>query len=87
MLNNEYDCDAVVYTTISSVLVINLFLIVCARYEILRGFHEMVSCITFNFTAYCLIVTARYRDRNAYSQPFVSPKLSESHFSPGLPIS
>ena len=34
----------------------------------------MVRRIKCNFAAYCLIVTARYRDRNADSQPFMSPK-------------
>ena len=47
---------------------------VCAGYEILWEFQEMVRRIKCNFAAYCLIVTARYRDRNAESQPFMSPK-------------
>ena len=41
----------------------------CAVYEILWEFQEVVRRIRCNFAAYCLVVTARYRDRNAVSQP------------------
>ena len=47
---------------------------VCAGYKILWEFQEMVRRIKCNFAGYCLIVTARYSDRNAESQPIMSPK-------------
>ena len=47
---------------------------VCAGYKILWEFQEMVRRIKCNFVTYCLIVTARYSDRNAESQHFMSPK-------------
>ena len=41
----------------------------CAVYEILWEFQEVVRRIRCNFAAYCLVVTARYGDRNAVIQP------------------
>ena len=53
---------------------------VCAGNETLWEFQEMVRRIKRNFAAYCLIVTARYRNRNANSQPFMSPKTFRKFF-------
>ena len=47
---------------------------VCSGYNILWEFQEMVRRIKCDLAAYCLIVTARDRDCNADSQPFMSPK-------------
>ena len=47
---------------------------VCSGYKILWKFQEMVRPIKCNLATYCLIVTARDRDRNADSQPFMLPK-------------
>ena len=47
---------------------------VCSGYKIVWEFQEMVRRIKCNLAAYCLIVTASYKDRNADSQPFMSPK-------------
>ena len=59
---------------------------VCAGNENLWEFQEMVRRIKCNFAAYCLIVTARYRNSNANSHPFCHRKPSESYFFSGLPI-
>ena len=40
-----------------------------------------IRCIEYNLAAYCLIVTARYRDRNADSQPFMSAKTFRKFWS------
>ena len=47
---------------------------VCSGYKILWEFQEMVRRIKCNLAAYCLIITERYRNRNADSQPFMSPE-------------
>lgn len=47
---------------------------ICAGYEILWEFQDMVRRIKCNFSAYCTIITGRYKDRNPNSQPFMSPK-------------
>ena len=44
------------------------------------GISRMVRWIKCNFAAYCLIVNARYMDRNADSQPFISPKTFRKSF-------
>ena len=55
---------------------------ICAGDEILWKFQEMVRRTMCNFAAYCLIVTARYRDRSTESQPFMSPKTFRKLFFP-----
>lgn len=47
---------------------------ICAGNEIMWEFQEMVKLIKCNFSAFCKIMTARYRNRNAKSAPFMSPK-------------
>ena len=47
---------------------------ICAGYEICLEFVNMVMKIKCNFAAYCDIMSTRYKYRNIYSKPFMSPK-------------
>ena len=51
-------------------LIFRISIKVCSEYKILRKFQEMVRRIKCNLAVYCLIVTARDRDRNMSPKTF-----------------